>query len=205
MRRAVLGVAALCLSLPLVGCGSSEPPKSAADAAQASGDPPDRVVFAFLEAVRTGNDEKATQMLSPVARQKTAEKNLAVAPPGSDTASFQVGAVEMVDQGGAHVASTWTDVDEEGKPRTDSIVWMLRQEAEGWRVVGMATKVFADQPPLFLNFENPDDMIRKQQLVQQEMERRAQVAAGGIPENSAAEAPRSVAKPQPASGGQRLK
>jgi hypothetical protein len=98
------------------------------------------------------------------------------------------------------VASTWTDVDDEGKPRTDSIVWMLREEDEGWRVVGMATKLFPDQPPLFLNFENPDDMIRKQQLVQEEMERRAQVAAGGAPETSASESPRSAAKPKAPAG-----
>ncbi len=43
MRRAVLGIAALCLGLPLVGCGSSGPPKPEADAAQASMDPPEPI------------------------------------------------------------------------------------------------------------------------------------------------------------------
>ncbi|MBL9123435.1 MAG: hypothetical protein JNG90_07360 [Planctomycetaceae bacterium] len=191
MRRAVWGLTVVAGGLALVGCGSAEPPKPTADAAGAS-IPPEQVVQAFLEAVRTGNDDTATNMLSPVARQKTAEKDLAVAPPGSDTASFTVGEVEMIDGGGAHVASTWTDLDEQGKPRTDSIVWMLRLEAEGWRVVGMATRVFPDQPPLFLNFENPDDMIRKQQLVQQEMERRA---GGGAVEGPVDSAPRNAAKP----------
>ena len=48
----------------------------------------------FLEAVRTGNDEKAAKMLSTVARQKTAALNRNVTPPASDTARFAVGKVD---------------------------------------------------------------------------------------------------------------
>lgn len=198
MRLVAWVLAAICLGTTL-GCGSAEPPKPAAEA-KGPVVPPEKVVFAFLEAVRTGDDATATKMLSPLARQRTSEKELEVAPPGSDTASFKVGEVEAVGDGGAHVASTWTDLDDEGKPHSDQIVWMVRQEDEGWRIVGMATRLFPDQPPLFLNFEDPDDMIRKQQLAQQEIERRAQ---GGAPEaiptgDAAAQAPRNVATQPPA-------
>src|SRR5437762_2724858 len=55
---------------------------------------PDQAVFDFLEAVRTGNDRLAAAMLTPLARQKTAEYELVVAPPGSPTAKFKVGKFE---------------------------------------------------------------------------------------------------------------
>lgn len=181
MRRAVLLLQASALAMLLTGCGSSEPPKPAADNSGA-GESPDRVVYAFLQAVKNGDDAKAASLLSPLARERTAAKDLEVAPPGSDTASFQVGQFEIVGEGGAHVASVWTDLDEEGKPRSDEIVWMVRQEDEGWRIVGMATKLFPDEPPLFLNFEDPDDMIRKQNLAIQEIERRAN--GGAAPEQA---------------------
>jgi len=42
--------------------------------------------------------------------------------------------------------------------------------------VGMAMKVFDDMDPLLLNFEDPDDMIAKQEMVAVEMQRRAQAA-----------------------------
>jgi len=41
------------------------------------------------------------------------------------------------------------------------IVWVLRREKEGWRLAGMATELVPGQEPQFLNFEDPDDMIRK--------------------------------------------
>jgi len=141
--------------------------------AQVSGsatDTPDRAVFEFLEAVRTGNDQQASSMLTPVARQKTAEMQMVVAPPGSPTAKFKVGEVEYVtpNKDGAHVWTSWTDqIDTQGHTRTDDIIWVLRHEDEGWRIVGMVTKVYADQPPLILNFEDPEDMLRKQQLLHQ--------------------------------------
>lgn len=205
MRWAALLTTAIFGGLAAAGCGSAEPPKPAADASQGDTPGPDRVVHAFLDAVRTGDDANATKLLSPLARQRTAEKELEVAPPGSDTASFQVGAVEIVGEGGAHVASTWTDLDDEGKPHSDDIVWMVRLEDEGWRVVGMATRLFPNEPPLFLNFEDPDDMIRKQRMAQQEFERRAQLEAGGgvppaadsIPRNAAnSNSPQQPVRPQ---------
>jgi len=98
-------------------------------------------------------------------------------PGGSPTAQFKVGDVELVEQGGAHVACEWSDVDAEGQRHNDNVIWVLRQEDEGWRIAGMATKVFEDQLPVILNFEDPADMIRKQELVEQEMQRRAEAEA----------------------------
>ena len=64
-----------------------------------------------------------------------------MAPPGSDTARFEVGSVEYVVKDElAHVDSTWTDVGDDGKPHTDEIIWALRLDAQGWRIAGMATK-----------------------------------------------------------------
>jgi hypothetical protein len=165
------------LSLVVTGCSPSNEisPNHSANAgtknAPLSGtaqDTPDQAVFDFLEAVRTGNDQQAAAMLTPAARQKTAEMQMVVAPPGSPTARFKVGQVEYVtpDKDGAHVWCTWTDVvDAEGHTRSDDIIWVLRHETEGWRIAGMVTKIYADQPPLILNFEDPEDMLRKQQLL----------------------------------------
>jgi hypothetical protein len=170
--------------LVAAGCGSQSPANSAADApgkvvkAGLKGNGgPDDAVREFLEAVRVGDEAKAAKMLTPVARQKTAEMHMVVAPPGSPTAKFEVTEVEMVADDGAHVASTWSDVDEAGNRHADQILWILRKEAEGWRVAGMATKVFEDSLPIILNFEDPQDMLRKQKLAEEEMNRRATAAA----------------------------
>jgi hypothetical protein len=187
----------MATGLGLAGCGGAEAPKpevsAAAEAAKkAALDKPEVAVFQFLEAVRTGNDSQAAFMLTPMARKKTSEMNLAVSPPGSKTANFKVGQVEYVTEDGAHVASTWSDVDESGERQSDEIIWMLRHETEGWRIAGMATKLFEDSPPLYLNFEDPEDMVRKQQLAAEEIARRMKAEVPSVT-NSA------DAKGQPAS------
>lgn len=138
------------------------------------------VVRDFLQAIKSGDETVSNELLTPLARQKTAELDMAVAPMGSETASFSVGEVELPEEGDgelAHVASKWTDIDDDGAQRTDEILWVLRREREGWRIGGMATKIFEDQPPLLLDFEDPVDMRRKQQLAEAELERRARQAA----------------------------
>lgn len=154
----------VAISAGLLGCGCGQ----SANTGQAG---PDHVVAEFLEAVRAGDDEKAARLLTPLARQKTSEMEMVVAPPGSETAKYQVLGVELVGKG-AQVASDWTELDNDGRPHTDRIVWMLRNEPEGWRIAGMSTRVFADQAPIELNFEDPADMLRKQQLAEDEIARR---------------------------------
>jgi len=167
------------LAIGVMGCGGSndsgEDPPGAGDdqGAAARMSEPAAAVHAFLEAVRTGNDPKAAEMLTATARQRTAQRNLTVSPPGSDTARFEVGRVEFLEKGAARVVSHWTDLDHTGQPRTDQMVWMVRREPEGWRIVGVAATVLEGEPPLILDFENPDEMLRKQQMLAAEVQRRA--------------------------------
>jgi len=148
---------------------------------------PAEAVAQFLDAVRRGDDEAAAVMFTPLAREKAAEMNIQVAPRGSDTARFEVGKVEYVRQDLARVESVWTDLDQDGGLRTDEMAWMLRREPEGWRVAGMAATVFQGEPPLLLNFENPQETLRKLDSLREEIRRRSEAEnlQAQQPENSA--------------------
>lgn len=169
-----------------VGCGDKGPANqpaaqgtaSTTDGSKSATTPeaggPAEAVTQFLEAVRTGNDEVATKMFTPLARQKTSELDIKVAPRGSDTARFEVGKVEMVSNGeGAKVATKWSDINpKDGQTRTDEITWMLRHETEGWRVAGMAAVVFPGEPPLLLDFEQPEETMKRLDMLREEVQRR---------------------------------
>ncbi len=137
--RVVYPVSMLVCSLSLLigaaGCGQQS-------GGSQLGATPDGAVREFLEAVRTGNSKRASEMLTPVTRQKTAEMKLDVAPEASATARFAVGDVEYVteEKDGAHVASKWTDKDDQGQEFSRDYLWILRKESEGWRIAGMAAK-----------------------------------------------------------------
>jgi hypothetical protein len=96
---------------------------------------------------------------------------MVVAPAGSDTAEFAVREC-IVEEDGAEVACDWSDVDDDGHMHTYRVVWLLRKEAMGWRIAGMASKVFDDRPPVVLNYEDPEDMMKQQQWISEEMARR---------------------------------
>lgn len=177
------------LAIAVSGCGkpAGTGPSSTSDSAVSNTgvaqdsqqlEGPAAAAHEFLEALRTGNDEKAGKMLSTLAREKTASMNRNVTPPASDTARFAVGKVEYLGDDGARVACTWTDIDEDGQPKSDEAIWVLRREEEGWRVAGVAAQVFPGEPPLLLNFEDPEDMFRKQQWVREEIRRR--IEASGL-------------------------
>lgn len=189
-RRTTRGMAvvALLAVVGLVGCGQSNEAGKGAKASKggngtsattpvenegsvAKDEGPAAAVSRFLEAVRTGNDEAAAQMLSKVARQKAAALNRSVTPPASDTATFTVGKVDIV-EGGARVESTWTDYDAERKKKTDTAYWIVRQEEEGWRIAGVAAQALPGEPYVILNFEKPEEMVQKLKSVREEMLRR---------------------------------
>ena len=139
-------------------------------------EPARAAVAKFLDAVKRGDDDAASGMLTEVARAKTRELGLSVAPPVSSSATYSIGACELVGENDdlVHVSTTWTDTDPDGFTSNDDIVWVVRLDPEGWRLAGMATKVFDDMAPLLLNFEDPEDMLSKQEMLAEEIQKRAQ-------------------------------
>lgn len=109
-------------------------------------------------------------MLTPLAVLKTEEHNLNFSPPGSDTATFQVGQAKPVGQGIAHVGSRWTDLDENGNPRPENITWTVKQDGSVWRISGMIAELGPGQPPIAINFEQPDELLRRQEQVASQAE-----------------------------------
>lgn len=211
------GYCLLCGALFIAGCsgstetapaanssGSTATTTAAGELPKVNPQSPAECVQMFLAAVKKGDDKTSGALLTTTARQKTSEMNLQVAPPGSDTATFEVGEVELkANEGeeGAYVASKWIDVGEDGKPHTDEIIWMVVKDPEGWRIVGMGVQVFADLDRVFLNFEDPQDMLHKQQLVEQEMMRRASAnqPLQGAPGNQSVAVPGAPGAMPPAS------
>lgn len=146
-------------------------------------------VTKFLDAIKRGDDAGARGLLSKVAQAKTLEMGISVAPPVDTTATYAIRECELIPNTDdlVHVGTTWSDTDPDGFTTTENVVWAVRLDPEGWRVVGMATKIFDDLPPLLLNFEDPEDMLAKQALVAEELQKRA----------AKAEAEAAAAKVQP--------
>ncbi|MCA9164371.1 MAG: nuclear transport factor 2 family protein [Pirellulaceae bacterium] len=122
---------------------------------------PDAVVMSFLSAMRDGDEQTITALLSNKAREATGQhEELAIQPPGSPESTYRVETVELVDnEAGAHVSSIWSEPDGQGGSVEYEVVWVLRRETDGWRIAGMATMIEEGSPPLFLNFENPEEML----------------------------------------------
>jgi hypothetical protein len=137
------------------------------------------VVTSFLEAIRKGDNDAATRLLTKIARQKAAETGRCVAPAANDSARIEVEEAVYPTAGHdiAHVPTKWIDLDATGKPRTDKATWVCRLEPEGWRVAGFAAYVFEGEDPLLLSFEDPVDMAKKQDWLKKEIDRRAKQEA----------------------------
>lgn len=130
---------------------------------------PEEIVVAFLQASRNGDEQVATLLLTNKARQETEREGLALDPPGTPTMKFEVGAVEFADnqQNAAYVNSTWSET-ETGEAEKFEVVWVLRKQADGWRIAGMATQTSPEQQSEFLNFEDPRDILRIKQQIGEE-------------------------------------
>jgi hypothetical protein len=164
-----------------IGCGKSEStetanstPETTAVATETAGSgvfaaqtkfdtTPDAAVLAFLEALRDGDNALAEALLTNKARDETSRQGWTVQPPGTPTAKFRIGDVDFLssDKCGAHVTSIWSEQDGAGNSVSYEIVWALRQQSDGWRIAGMATQIADSEAPVFLNFEDPNEMMRK--------------------------------------------
>ncbi|MBN2216702.1 MAG: hypothetical protein JW719_04960 [Pirellulales bacterium] len=180
----------LGLTLPM-GCGG---PASSPQNTESSNQSPNEeakltgpaaTVHAFLEGARRGDNEVCASMLTNLARTKMAEAQLPFAPPASDTARFELGEVQIPNDQLARVACRWIETDPTTKQtQAQDATYLLRNEAEGWRIAGVARVVLENEPPLLLNYEDPEDMVRQAEMLQAEIARRAQAAGSPAPAQS---------------------
>lgn len=124
--------------------------------------PPDQIVAVFLDALRSGDSGVAEALLTRRAYEETRKRDLAVQSLGSPAATFKIGKLEFLgaQKNGAHVTTTWTEL-QAGTVINYDIVWALRRQESGWRVAGMGAQLGPGQPQVYLNFEDPDDMLAK--------------------------------------------
>ncbi|MFN9367353.1 MAG: hypothetical protein ACK6CT_01100 [Planctomycetia bacterium] len=181
------GLIGLLCCLTTAGCGGSSGGSARTEPAKAT-------VVAFLDAIKRGDDASASGLLTKLAKAKTQELGISVAPPVADSAVYAVHECEMVSESDdlAHVGTTWTDTDTDGFRTEQNVVWVVRLDPEGWRVAGMAMKVFDDMAPLLLNFEDPEDMLAKQEQVAVELQKRAAAAAGAAKDGGKAQTARGT-------------
>jgi hypothetical protein len=124
--------------------------------------PPEQVVAEFLNAMKEGNEGVTAGLLSTRAREETGRHGLAVQPPGSPSAKYQVTQAEISAEEPtfAQVGCLWVETDESGAEHSEHVIWVLRQQDDGWRVCGMAAEVPTRREPVFFDFEDPEEMSR---------------------------------------------
>lgn len=124
--------------------------------------PPDQIVAAFLDALRKGDSGVAEALLTRRAHDETRKRDLTLQELGSPQARFEVGVPKYLgtNKNGAHVNTAWTE-EKDGAVISYDVVWALRREDSGWRVAGMGAQLEPGQPLVYLNFEDPDDMLAK--------------------------------------------
>ena len=182
MRRAICGMC-LVAGLGLLGCSKGEPKPAAgtngaqatpATTTQAKSQPiavpanatAEQVVQAFLNALKSGDSPTTESLLTAKAREELGKHQMHVDVQPAPDAVFQVARATSVPNQPtvAHVNTVWTErfQNDLGQPVEEKyeIVWGLRQQAEGWRVAGMQVELVPGMRQ-YLDFENPEDMLKK--------------------------------------------
>ncbi len=183
----------LFLGLLGSGCGGSDggSPVVATPKHEVEHPSPDKVAHQFMMTIKTGDEQQASKLLTEKARQEVERTGMDVMASGSQTMEFTIDGVEYIGEAkdGAHVAATISDVDADQNRVTNQVLWFLRKEPIGWRVAGIAIKIFQGEDPVLYIFEDPEEAARQQQLVVEEVERRAAAAAQQASSTQATSAP----------------
>ena len=137
---------------------------------------PDKVVRQFLDAARSGDQKKLSNLMTKKAREETAKHNINFELDSYQHATFAVGDFEYLtpEHTTAHVSCKWTDHDGDADFSHD-VIWVMRKEQPGWRVVGMITRPFPDAEPVAFNYENIPELLATKASIEQETKRRAQM------------------------------
>jgi len=121
------------------------------------------VVAQFLDAVRRGGETGgANQLLTQPAQAVLQRLGRTVEPIGSLDSVYKVTRAEAVPEapGAALVHSLWTEPNNEkgGELESYEVVWALVKEPVGWRISGLAMDSGDTEEPVFMDFENSQQM-----------------------------------------------
>ncbi len=200
MRNAIWISAAAFVLGTFVGCGSKDQGGSTAGPGNETEQPvsqaaaetpvtvaagtPEEAVNSFLGALQTGDEKAAAALLTTKAREETAAHDMVVEPPGAPNASYTVGRVQHPDNNpdAAYVSCVWSEKRPDGQQESYEVVWVMRREAIGWRVAGMATQLADAEEPVFLDFEDLEAM-------EDTVQRAESAASAAASETTAAQTP----------------
>jgi hypothetical protein len=182
-------VGLLCLvSLASWGCQPAGGEKKGADAAGSStaagtgrSSDPGRATDEFLKALFAGETQRAMAMMTDKSRAAAQQAGIEMEAPGSKSATFKI-TEQTTLEGDPHAAQVWsviTDTNEQGKPESYDIVWLLKRDAAGWAICGMATVLF--QHEFVIDFEDANDVIAKRQWAAQQAQRELQAMSAKAP------------------------
>jgi hypothetical protein len=107
----------------------------------------------FLDAVLKGDTGRASARLTPQAMQRIIASGKQFAPPGLETASFQIGGVRTPAEGQAIVQCVLTDTAPGDAPRSEEMCCLMRLVEQDWRVSGIAYGTGPNQPWMLSDFE----------------------------------------------------
>jgi len=206
MRAPSISAALLVIAVigSTIGCGGSDSskPAAAANAKQPASaaelivgtegvpqEPIARVVYEFLDAMRRGDSTGVSQRLTPLALERAKETDSPILPPGSPTARFKVGNSEQIAADKAVVDSVWTDLDVDGKPNDEPMLWALRLCDGQWRVSGLMVDMGPNAEPVTINFEDPESMTPQKPASNQNLVGSGTTSSPGQPAGAVARNP----------------
>lgn len=140
--------------------------------------PPEQIVGHYIQALNDGDDAMAESLLTEVARVETRRADLVPQQAWSSNAIYEITSVDWATDRAirAEVRTDWVERDANGGSADFSIVWMMsKQEHNGWRISGMKTQLVPGGSLVFLNFEDPADMVARWEQGMLEADREAQV------------------------------
>lgn len=145
----------LALLVTALGCsGGDGPSKQASGGASAGGlSEPASAASEFMTAVIAGDNERATECLTPKAIERFRSEGKRFMPPGLETAKFRLGEVRMRSDTEAAVQCMLTDsaAPELGEKE---LVCLMRRVDNQWRVAKLACEADANAAPVMVDFEN---------------------------------------------------
>jgi hypothetical protein len=160
-RRIDLTLVVALLVATAAGCNSASTPGQAT-ASTGSGaaevaptDPAAKATYEFLEAVVKADDQRVSQLLTPLAMAKIQASGKSIHLPGLDNYKFHVEQVRYLSETDALVQCKGADRSG-GKDIQEEHEWMLRRIDNQWRIAAIAFQPDPKSEDMIYSFEHPE-------------------------------------------------